>query len=475
MNTVTTARDQTTTNDSALRGKAMQRTKLLIVEDDEGLRTQLKYALGSEYALTFAGDRQQALAAVKDVAPEVVSLDLGLPPHADGAEEGLSTLDQILRVAPHTRVIIVTGNNDRSNALKAVQLGAFDYHLKPIDLEEYKVVLRRAAVLHQLTKESDASVHAEESTVRFEDILGNTPRMREIFTITQRVAKTDATVLIEGESGTGKELIARAVHSRSSRRDAPFVAINCGAIPETLLESELFGHERGAFTGAHVQRKGKFELADKGTLFLDEIGELPLLLQVKILRFLQERALERIGGRQLVPVDLRVIAATNRDLKAQLERGLFREDLFYRLSVVRIDVPPLRERGEDIVLIAHTFLARASQNQRRRLRFATEALQAIVAYPWPGNVRELENKVSRAVIMAKGRVIEPEDLDLPAAAPNQSGSLRETRERVERQRLVEVLMRHRGNVSQAARELQVSRPTLHGLLDKHSIHARDFR
>jgi len=453
----------------------MHKTKLLIVEDDEGLRTQLKYALGSEYALTFAGDRTQAMAAVKEVQPEVVSLDLGLPPHADGAEEGLSTLDQILRTAPLTRVIIVTGNSDRANALKAVQLGAFDFHLKPIDVEEYKVVLRRAAFLQQLSKESDASVQAEESAVRFEDILGNTPRMREIFTITQRVAKTDATVLIEGESGTGKELIARAVHQRSSRRDGPFVAINCGAIPETLLESELFGHERGAFTGAHVQRKGKFELADKGTLFLDEIGELPLLLQVKILRFLQERTVERIGGRQPIPVDLRVIAATNRDLKSQLAQGLFREDLYYRLSVVRVEVPPLRERGEDIVLIAHTFLQRAVQNQRRRIRFSPEALQAIVSYAWPGNVRELENKVSRGVIMAKGRVIEPADLDLPSAEPSDAGSLRETRDRVERQRLVEVLMRHRGNVSQASRELKVSRPTLHGLLDKHSIHAKDFR
>ena len=453
----------------------MHRTKLLIVEDDEGLRTQLKYALGSEYALTFAGDRHQALAAVKEVQPEVVSLDLGLPPHADGAAEGLATLDEILRVAPLTRVIIVTGNGDRANALKAVQLGAFDYQMKPVDLEEYRVVLRRAAFLQQLTRESEASAQAEESAVRFEDILGNTPRMREIFMITQRVAKTDATVLIEGESGTGKELIARAVHSRSSRRDGPFVAINCWAIPESLLESELFGHERGAFTGAHVQRKGKFELADKGTLFLDEIGELPLLLQVKILRFLQERTVERIGGRQPIAIDLRVIAATNRDLKSQLERGLFREDLYYRLSVVRVDVPPLRERGEDIALIAHTFLQRAVQNQRRRIRFGPEALQAIVSYGWPGNVRELENKVSRAVIMAKGRVIEPVDLDLPSATPGDAGSLRETRDRVERQRLVEVLMRHRGNVSQASRELKVSRPTLHGLLDKHSIHAKDFR
>ena len=453
----------------------MNKPKLLIVDDDEGIRTQLKYALRDEYALAFAEDRTQALAVFQDIEPELVSLDLGLPPNPDGAEEGLKALDEILHLAPLTKVVVVTGNSDRENALKAVQLGAFDYHLKPIDLDEYKVVLRRAAHLHSLARESEASIQAQESAVRFEDILGNTPRMREIFTVIQRVAKTDATVLVEGDSGTGKELIARAIHSRSTRRNGPFVAINCGAIPDTLLESELFGHERGAFTGAHVQRKGKFELADRGTLFLDEIGELPLLLQVKILRFLQERTVERIGGRQPIQLDLRVIAATNRDLKAHLERGLFREDLYYRLSVIRITVPPLRERGEDVFLLAHAFLQRTAAAQRRRVRFSAEALQSLMAYAWPGNVRELENKVSRAVIMSRGRLIEPADLDLAPADAGQVGSLRETRDRVERQTLVEVLTRHRGNVSQAAHELKVSRPTLHGLLDKHAIQAKDFR
>jgi len=405
----------------------------------------------------------------------VVSLDLGLPPSPEGAEEGLKALDEILRVAPSTKVVVVTGNTDRENALKAIQLGAFDYHLKPVDLDEYKVVLRRAGYLRELTQESEAAARSMEASIRFEEILGNTPRMREIFGVIQRVAKTDATVLIEGESGTGKELIARAIHHRSSRRNGPFVAINCGAIPETLLESELFGHEKGAFTGAHVQRKGKLEVASGGTLFLDEIGELPVLLQVKLLRFLQERTIERIGGRELIALDLRIIAATNRDLKAHLQKGLFREDLFYRLSVVAVQVPPLRERGEDVLLLANTFLQRSAKEDRRRVRFGPDAVAAIVAYGWPGNVRELENKVRRAVIMARGRVIEPADLDLTPAEPAQVGSLRETRERVERQALVEVLSRHRGNVSQAARELKVSRPTLHGLLDKHDINAKDFR
>ncbi len=453
----------------------MTKPKLLIVDDDEGIRTQLKYALRDTYALSFAADRVEALALFQEGRPELVSLDLGLPPCPDGAEEGLRALDELLRAAPLTKVVVVTGNSDRENALKAVELGAFDYHLKPIDLDEYRVVLRRAAHLHALARDSEVSIQAQESAVRFEDILGNTPRMREIFTIIQRVAKTDATVLVEGESGTGKELIARAIHSRSTRRDGPFVAINCGAIPDTLLESELFGHERGAFTGAHIQRKGKFEMADRGTLFLDEIGELPLLLQVKILRFLQERTVERIGGRQPISLDLRIIAATNRDLKAHLERGLFREDLYYRLSVIRITVPPLRERGTDVILLAHAFLQRAASAQRRRVRFSAEALKALMAYAWPGNVREMENKLSRAVIMSRGRLIEPVDLDLSPVGSVQAGSLRDARDRVERQTLLEVLTQCRGNVSRAARELKVSRPTLHGLLDKHAIEAKDFR
>jgi two-component system NtrC family response regulator len=453
----------------------MSKPKLLIVEDTEEIRTQLKYALRDDYALSFAEDRTQALKLLQEVQPPVVTLDLGLPPSPDTAEEGLKTLDEILRQAPPTKVIVVTGNTDRANALQAVHLGAFDYHLKPIDLDEFKVILRRATYLHELAEESAQALLAQEQTVRFEEILGNTPAMREIFTVIHRVAKTEATVLIEGESGTGKELIARAIHSRSGRREGPFVAINCGAIPETLLESELFGHEKGSFTGAHMLRKGKLELADRGTLFLDEIGELPLLLQVKILRFLQERTIERVGGRQPIHLDLRVIAATNRDMKTQLERGLFREDLYYRLSVVTIEVPPLRERGEDVILLANTFLQRAAQAQRRRARFSPDALRALLAYAWPGNIRELENKVRRAVIMAQGRVIEPADLDLEPGPEARPTSLRETRERVEREALVEMLGRHRGNVSQAARELKVSRPTLHGLLDKHGINAKDFR
>ncbi|MBI1893810.1 MAG: sigma 54-interacting transcriptional regulator, partial [Candidatus Rokubacteria bacterium] len=309
----------------------MRKPKLLIVEDDEAIRTQLTYALREDYALAFAEDRAQAIAAIQESQPELVTLDLGLPPRSDTAEEGLNALDEILRLTPTAKVVVVTGNQDRENALRAVQLGAFDYYLKPIDLSEFKVLLRRAVRLQGLEEETESWIHDQEEAIRFEEILGSTPAMREIFRIVQRVAKSDATILVQGESGTGKELVARAIHRRSRRHGASFVAINCGAIPETLLEAELFGHERGAFTGAHIQRKGRFELAERGTLFLDEIGELSLMLQVKLLRFLQERTIERVGGREAIPLDLRVIAATNRDLKVQLQQGHFREDLYYRL------------------------------------------------------------------------------------------------------------------------------------------------
>ena len=453
----------------------MSKPTLLVVDDNEEIRTQIKYALRDDYELAFAEDRAQAMGVFNELQPAVVSLDLGLPPSPETADEGLKTLDEMLHLAPATRVIVMTGNADRQNAVRAVQLGAFDYQLKPINLDEYKVILRRAAFLQGVAQEGDAALQAEESSITFEDILGSHPAMRDIFSIIQRVAKTDATVLIEGASGTGKELIARAVHNRSSRRDGPFIPINCGAIPETLLEAELFGHERGAYTGAHMQRKGKFELADRGTLFLDEIGELPLMLQVTILRFLQERTVERIGGRQPIPLDVRVIAATNRDLKTQLQNGQFREDLYYRLSVVAVQVPPLSQRGEDIVLLANTFLRRAAKSHGRRIRFSAPALQALLSYPWPGNIRELENKVSRAVILTRGPVIQPGDLELFEPIETLAESLQQTRGRAERKAIVDVLTRNRGNISRAARELAISRPTFHDLLNKHRLNAKEFR
>ncbi len=454
----------------------MERTRLLIIEDDEDIRTQLTYALQDEYAVSVAGDRTQAAAAVQEAPPEIVTLDLGLPPTPDTAEEGLRALEDILAVAPGAKVIIITGNGDRANALAAVERGAFDYHLKPVNLDDLKVVLRRAAYLRQLERESDEQARQREESVRFTDILGSTPKMREIFAVIQRVAKTDATVLCEGESGTGKELLARAVHSHSPRRSAPFVAINCGAIPETLLESELFGHERGSFTGAHAQRKGKIETATGGTLFLDEITEMSLLLQVKLLRFLQQREIERVGGREVIPIDVRVVAATNQSLDEALRGGRFREDLYYRLSVVTIHLPPLRERGEDVILLANAFLRRNAQALKRKVRFSPEALEAIVKYQWPGNIRELENKIHRAVIMASGRIIGSADLDLnPSAVIDALPTLREARDQSERRLIVNALVRSGGNISRAARVLDISRPTFHDMLGKHSIDAKEFR
>ena len=391
----------------------MNKPKLLIVDDDEAIRTQLKYALRDDVTLLFAEDRGGALTTLRAEHLELVSLDLGLPPHPDrrGGPEGARRDHEggagYQGDRPHGQ-----RRSRKRHPCGPARGGAFDYHQKPIQLNELKVVLQRAEYLKTLEADSEKSLRASETTTRFEDILGNAPAMREIFGVVTRVAKTDATVLIQGESGTGKELLARAIHSKGARCNQPFVAINCGAIPETLLESELFGHEKGAYTGAYVQRKGKLEVAADGTLFLDEIGEMSGPLQVKLLRFLQQREIERVGGRELVRVDARVIAATNKDLKAELQSGRFREDLFYRLSVVNLKLPPLRERGDDVVLIANAFLRRSSQRHRRKLQFSASALESIIHHPWPGNIRELENTVERAVIMSKGKLIEPRDLGI---------------------------------------------------------------
>ena len=446
--------------------------KLLIVEDEEPIRTQLRSALRDDFTLFFAEGRAEALSAVACEQPAVVSLDLGLPPHPESVEYGLETLDQIMRTAPATKVVVLGDNGGRDSAVRSVQLGAFDYHQKPVQLYDLKVVLQRAA--HLRTLEAEAEKRAGEAAIRFVDMLGHTPAMREIFAVVSRIARTDVTVLIQGESGTGKELLARAVHANSARSHRPFVAINCGAIPDTLLESELFGHERGAYTGAYTQRKGKLELADGGTLFLDEVGEMSPPLQVKLLRFLQQRQLERVGGREVLRVDARIVAATNKDLKAELQARRFREDLYYRLSVVNLTLPPLRERAEDVVLIANAILQRACKAHRRKLRFGGSALEAIAHHPWPGNVRELENAVERAVLMARGKLVEARDLGIEITE-RPATSLRESRDRAERVALVEALVKTRGNITQASRLLAVSRPTLHGLIGRYDLSARDFR
>jgi len=446
--------------------------KLLIVEDEEAIRTQLRSALRDDFTLVFAEGRAEALSALAYEQPAVVSLDLGLPPHPESAECGLETLEQIMKTAPTTKVVVLGENGGRDSAIRSVQLGAFDYYQKPVQLHDLKFVLQRAA--HLRTLEAEAEKRANEAAIQFADMLGHTPAMREIFAVVSRIARTDVTVLIQGESGTGKELLARAVHANSARSHRPFVAINCGAIPDTLLESELFGHERGAYTGAHTQRKGKLELADGGTLFLDEVGEMSPPLQVKLLRFLQERELERVGGREVLRVDARIVAATNKDLKAELQARRFREDLYYRLSVVNLTLPPLRERAEDIMLLANALLQRSCKTHRRKLRFGGEALEAIAHHSWPGNIRELENAVERAVLMARGKVLEPRDLGIEAKG-RPTTSLRESRDRAERSALVDALVKTRGNITQASRLLAVSRPTLHGLIGRYDLSARDFR
>ena len=452
--------------------------RLLIVEDQEGIRTQLRWGLSTHFEVVPVESSEAALQALNAGRFDAATLDLGLPPDPDGPTEGLRLLEEFLATDPAMKVIVLTGNSDHENALRAVQLGAYDYYLKPVNLAELRVILERACNLSRLDREAFGDVEISTAPSGNEEILGDGPTMRRIFDTMRRVARTDVTVLISGESGTGKELVARAIHAKSPRRHRPFVAINCGAIPENLVESELFGHEKGSFTGAHTQRKGRLEMADGGTVFLDEVAELPPPVQVKLLRVLQERQLERVGGRELIPLDVRILAATNRDIKKETAQGRFREDLYYRLVVVTIQMPPLRDRLEDLPVLAARFLERFSAEYKVRARpFAAEALAAMRAYGWPGNVRELENRIKRAVIMAQGRRITAADLDLVTGAEQQPPpiSLKAARNETERRLLVEALQRYRGNISQAAKAIQISRPAFHELLTKHELQAEDYK
>jgi two-component system, NtrC family, response regulator len=452
--------------------KTPNETKLLIVEDDLGLQSQLRWAL-SPYEPYIAGNRKSALDYVEARKPPVVVLDLGLPPDPDGATEGLATLKGILSVAPFTKVIIATGNEQRDNAVRAIGLGAYDFYQKPVDVEILKLIIERALMLCKLEAENRQLLQ-NVSPTPFHGIITGSPEILKIFRDIERVAPTGATVLVLGESGTGKELIARALHHLSARADKSFVAINLAAIPESLLESELFGHERGAFTGAHKQTLGKIELAHKGTLFLDEIGDLPLALQVKLLRFLQERVIERIGGRQTIAVDVRVISATNKNLEKLMSAEGFREDLFYRLNEFTIRVPPLRERGDDSILLATYFLNKFNTMLGRSIRgFSKDTTDALATYGWPGNVRELENRIKRAVIMAEDNLIHLRDLDLdgvPAAEqPRGIMPLKQVREQAERLMIRRALAETEGNVSVAAKLLGVSRPTLYDLMKAYDL------
>ncbi|HWO42377.1 MAG TPA: PEP-CTERM-box response regulator transcription factor [Candidatus Eisenbacteria bacterium] len=442
---------------------------LLIVEDDPGLQKQMRWSF-DKYEVVTAGDRESAIAQVRRHEPAVVTLDLGLPPDPNGATEGLATLEQVLSLAPDTRVIVITGNQDRANAVAAIGMGAYDFYQKPFDPEILNLVVERAFRLHELMDEN-RRLRQRQADSPMEGILSRDPGMLKLCRSIEKVAPSDVTVMLLGESGTGKELLARALHNLSARAAKRFVAINCAAIPETLLESELFGYEKGAFTGATRQTRGKIEYADGGTLFLDEVGDLPTALQAKLLRFLQERVIERVGGREEIQIDVRIVCATHQNLQDLIKAGRFREDLYYRLTEIVLRIPPLRARQGDAALLAHAFAHKyASQSGRSSIGFSQDALNAVGTYDWPGNVRELENCIKRAVIMTEGPQITSEDLGLSIGDKEPDPlNLRAVREEAERKAVVTALARTEGNIVKAAELLGVSRPTLYDLMSRYSL------
>jgi len=442
-----------------------RRKPLLVVEDNPGLQKQLKWAFDG-YRVYLAGDRETALELMRQYRPPVVTLDLGLPPDPANASEGLDLLEQILRFDPHTKVIVVTGNDDRDNALRAIALGAYDFYQKPVDPDILGLIVDRASRLHELEAEN-RRLALRDTDSPVDGIVGSSIQILAACRIVEKVGPADVTTLLQGGSGTGKELFARALHRLSSRRDGAFVAVNCAAIPENLLESELFGYEKGAFTGAVRQTPGKIEYADGGTLFLDEIGDMPLALQAKMLRFLQERVVERIGGRSTIPVDVRVVCATHWDLVKAMQSGIFRDDLYYRISEVTINIPSLRDREGDRILLAHTFLERFARAEGREFSgFTPTALECIENYGWPGNVRELENRVKRAVILGEGKRITETDLGFDETPQETLLDLRQVRESAEREVIGKALEMHGHNISRAAMALGVSRPSLYNLMKK---------
>ncbi|MCL2162532.1 MAG: PEP-CTERM-box response regulator transcription factor [Betaproteobacteria bacterium] len=447
-----------------------QRT-LLIIEDDPALQKQMCWAFDGFEAVV-ADDRESAVAQMRRYEPAVVTMDLGLPPHPDDVSEGFLLLSEILALAPDTKIIVLTGQHDRENAVRAVGMGAYDFFSKPFEPELLTLTIERAFRLYDLQAENRRLQQARAGSVT--GLITRDAGIQKICHTIERVALTSVTVALLGDSGTGKEVLARGLHQLSPRAAERFVAINCAAIPENLLESELFGYEKGAFTGAARQTPGKIETAHKGTLFLDEIGDLPMALQAKLLRFLQERVIERLGGRQEIPVDVRVVCATHRDLKAQIQAGLFREDLYYRLAEIVITIPPLRNRDGDAVLLAHHFVRQfAQENGRGAIQLGEDAIAAIELYSWPGNVRELENCLKRAVIMADGNRITAEDLGLDTGGDDDEAleylNLRRVRDVAERQAVVRVLARTNGNIARAAEVLGVSRPSLYDLMSRFGL------
>ncbi len=442
---------------------------ILVVDDDLGIQKQLKWSF-TDFNVVFADDRSSAIAQLRRFEPKVVTLDLGLPPDPANASEGLKTLEEILALAPNTKVIVVTGNNDKENALKAIDFGAYDFYQKPIDSDTIKLLINRALNLAKLEDENRILAKTRPAMGR---IIGNSDAIQAVMRKAEKIAGTDISTLLLGESGTGKEVFARTIHEHSPRKDRPFVAINCASIPENLLESELFGYEKGAFTGANKTTVGKIETAQGGTLFLDEIGDMPIGLQAKMLRFLQERVIERVGGRNEIPVDIRVICATHRDIQTMVGEETFREDLFYRIGEIPINIPPLREREQDIILLARTFLNQYREEFNAKAKsFSDGAIRAMLAHRWPGNIRELQNKLKSAVIMAEGTVIQADDLGLLEPSEDFASeilNLREVREQAESKAIRKAYQRADKNMSKTAELLGVTRPTLYSLIDKYHL------
>ncbi|TBR12056.1 MAG: PEP-CTERM-box response regulator transcription factor [Rugosibacter sp.] len=444
--------------------------QLLVVEDDPALQKQIRWSF-DQYEVLLAGDRESALTQIRRYTPAVVTMDLGLPPDADSVSEGFKLLEQILAISPDTKIIVVTGQNEQANALRAIALGAYDFFVKPFEPETLNLTVGRAFRFYDLQQEN-RRLQAMQQPDALGTLITRDPEMLRICRTIEKVAPTNATVLLLGESGTGKELLARGVHNASPRSDARFVAINCAAIPENLLESELFGYEKGAFSGAAKTTPGKIELAHKGTLMLDEIGDLPFPLQSKLLRFLQERVIERVGGRQEIPIDVRVVCATHQNLKTLISESRFREDLYYRLAEIVIMIPPLRDRIGDAALLAHALVRRfASEQNRGSLSLSEEAVRAISTYSWPGNVRELENCLKRATIMAEGNSLSAQDvgLDEVSAEDTMPLDLRTIRDTAERQAIIAAVSRSNGNLARAADLLGISRPTLYDLMHKFGL------
>jgi two-component system NtrC family response regulator len=443
--------------------------KVLVVDDDLGIQKQLKWAL-SEFDTVFASDRSSAIAQLRRFEPTVVTLDLGLPPDPANASEGLKALQEIMTLLPRTKVIVVTGNNEKENALKAINMGAYDFYQKPIDSDTINILIKRALNLAELENENRLLTLFTPSMGR---IIGNSEAIQAISRKAEKIALTDITALLLGESGTGKEVFARSIHEHSNRKTKPFVAINCASIPENLLESELFGYEKGAFTGANKTTLGKIETAQGGTLFLDEIGDMPLGLQAKMLRFLQERIIERVGGRSEIPVDIRVVCATHRDLQSMVKEETFREDLFYRVGEIIISIPPLRDRDDDVVLLAKIFLNQyKDEYSTKTTGFSDDAIEAMLSHSWPGNIRELQNKLKSAVVLAEGSVINADDLGLIAKVKDTQPmvlNLREVRELAESKAIRRAYHQSEQNISRTAELLGVTRPTLYSLIDKYHL------